>query len=228
MSFSPQILFEDNHLFVVAKPAGIATMGESADQPSMVSEIKAFIKERDQKPGNVYLGVVSRLDKRVSGVLLFAKTSKAARRLNEQFRARSTEKTYWSLVERPLQPPEGTLSNLLWHDDAAYRVRVVDSDRRRHLGKEATLLYRTLGSGAKGTSWLEIQLLTGRKHQIRVQLAHAGSPIVGDEKYGAKQPFADGIALHSHRLTMEHPVKKTRMTFQTPPPTSWKRFGNFS
>lgn len=223
MSTPPlEVLFEDNHLLVVVKPAGIATMGVPGEETSLLTLAKAYIKQRYQKPGNVYLGVVSRLDAPVTGVVLIARTSKAARRLSEQFRSREVAKTYWALVEGCPQPASGQWVDWLAHDERHRRVHIVGPG---HPGaQEARLGYRRL-RGWEGVSLLEVELETGRKHQIRVQAAEHGCPIVGDRKYGSRRPFAAGIALHARRLEVTHPVSGQRLEFEAPLPRSWRAFG---
>lgn len=223
MSRAPfNILFEDNHLLVIAKPPDVPTMGVTDNRASVLTLARAYLKQRDRKPGNVFIGVVSRLDTPVSGVLLLAKTSKAAARLTEQFRERNVEKTYWAIVQGRVQKPKVQLVNELRHDDRLQKVVVVPSagdDTKR-----AALSYRRLKVLSTGTL-IEIKLETGRKHQIRVQLAHSGHPILGDRKYGAKQPFSPGIALHARRLELIHPVLNNLIEFAAPLPPSWKKWG---
>jgi 23S rRNA pseudouridine1911/1915/1917 synthase len=221
------VLYEDNHLLVVNKPAGLATMGVSEDTPSLLSLAKEHVRRVYHKPGNVYLGIVSRLDAPVTGVVLLARTSKAASRLTEQFRSRSVEKTYWAIVEGQLEPSEGTLRHHLRKDERHRRMHVtVASSRDAQLAeltyRPATGINFQVGCGA-GLSLVEIELLTGRKHQIRVQFAAAGFPIVGDRKYGGRRLFPSGIALHSRRLAVKHPVLHTRMDFEAPLPASWAK-----
>ncbi len=215
------ILYEDNHLLAVVKPAGLATMGLADDQATLLSVARQYIKVRYHKPGNVYLGIVSRLDAPVTGVVLLARTSKAARRLTEQFRSREVEKTYWAVAEG-LAIPSGTLVDWLVHDERHRRMHVAAPETPG--AKEARLSYRRLQTLA-GRSLLEVQLDTGRKHQIRLQLAHHGHPIVGDRKYGSREPFPAGIALHARRLVITHPVKDERLELIAPLPASWNRFG---
>lgn len=217
----PEILLEDRHILVVNKPAGLATMGLPQGQPTLLTWLKAFLKQRDAKPGNVYLGVVSRLDTPVTGVVLLAKTSKAAARLNEQFRQRSVEKTYWALVEGRCEELEGVLHHRIRHDPRFRRVYITfaqDPD-----ADEATLRYRVLAQGNQITL-LEVYPETGRKHQIRVQLAAWKHPIVGDRKYGAKTPFPEGIALHARSLVFGHPISKDRVAVAAPLPRAWFGF----
>lgn len=212
------VLYEDNHLLAVNKPAGLATMGTPAGKPSLLEVARRYVKERYHKPGGVYLGVVSRLDAPVTGVVLLARTSKAAARLTEQFRSKSVQKTYWALVEGTVEPAEGTCVDYLVHDDRHRRVHV--TSKAAAGAKEARLGYRRLKVRGEATL-LEVELQTGRKHQIRVQLAEIGHPVVGDRKYGSRRKFAAGIALHSRRLVFAHPVKGTPIALVAPLPDYW-------
>lgn len=217
-----EVIYEDNHLLAVVKPAGLATMGQPGDKPTLLSLAKQYIKEHYAKPGNVYLGVVSRLDVPVTGVVLLARTSKAARRLNEQFRARTVEKAYWAMVEGLIRPVSGQCVDWLAHDERHRRMRIVGADQPG--AKEARLSYRRLGT-YDGISWLEVEPQTGRKHQIRLQLANRGHPILGDRKYGSSRPFPHGIALHARRLAVNHPVREHRVVLESPIPDAWRTFG---
>ena len=220
-----QVLHEDNHLLVVDKPAGLPTMGTPVGRATLLTLAKQYVKEQYQKPGNVYLGVMSRLDAPVTGVVLLARTSKAAARLTEQFRSHTVEKTYWAVVEGfgEWDSSSGSLVDWLGHDDRHRRMHIVGPTLPG--AKEARLAYRRLGPINKINTWLEVELETGRKHQIRLQLAHHGHPIVGDRKYGSRTPFAAGIALHARRLVISHPTTGDRLTFEAPPPETWRRFG---
>lgn len=216
------VLYEDNHLLVVNKPAGLATQGVTENEPSAVKLAKEYLKHKYKKPGNVYVGVVSRLDAAVSGVLVLARTSKAAARLSEQFRERQTKKTYWAAVEKPPRQPQGTLTDWLRKDEKTQRMVVVGTHA---IGSQkARLSYHVLKSLPAATL-LEIDLETGRKHQIRVQLAHLGCPILGDRKYGGRRPFPAGIALHARTLSLDHPVKEQSLSFTAPLPAAWKGLG---
>ncbi len=219
---SLHVLYEDNHLLVLSKPAMLATMGTPGGQPTLLTHAKDYIKQRYQKPGNVYLGVMSRLDAPVTGVVLLARTSKAAARLTEQFRAHTVEKTYWAIVEGALEPPAATLTNWLGQDERHRRMHVVGPTIAG--AKEARLAYQRLRL-LDGYALVEVALETGRKHQIRLQLSHAGYPIVGDRKYGSRAAFPVGIALHARRLVVSHPTTGDRLEFTAPPPKSWQRFG---
>ncbi len=219
-----QILFEDNHLLVVNKPAGIATMGTAAGTTSMIMLAKEYLRKKYNKPGNVYLGVVSRLDSLVSGVLIFARTSKAAARLSEQFRDRATKKMYWAIVEGAPQPKSAELIHWMSKDES--RQRMVVCPRRSAESQEARLRYQTLRDFS-GETLLEVSLQTGRKHQIRVQLAAIGHAILGDKKYGSRLQFPAGIALHARELSIEHPTLKKSLSFTAKPPKSWQKWHVF-
>jgi 23S rRNA pseudouridine1911/1915/1917 synthase len=217
-----QVLYEDNHLLALVKPAGLPTMGTPEGQPTLLTLAKEYVKQRYQKPGNVYLGVVSRLDAPVTGIVLLARTSKAAARLTEQFRSRDVEKTYWALVEGVIEPPDGRLINHLAEDERHRRMHVVGPTMPG--AKEARLTYRRL-SVVDGNSLLEVELETGRKHQIRLQLSSHGHPVVGDRKYGSRAPFPNGIALHARRLAIAHPTTGVRIELEAPLPPAWRQFG---
>lgn len=217
---SLDVLYEDNHLLVVNKPAGLPTQGAAAGEDSLVTRAKDYLKEKYHKPGNVYVGVVSRLDAPVTGVVVLARTSKAAARLSEQFRQADVAKTYWAVVEGTPKASYGALVDWLAKDERQKKMIVVD---RSH-GQEARLQFRQLESLPSGETLLEVKLETGRKHQIRVQLAHQGCPIVGDAKYGAVQPFSAGIALHARRLAIIHPTQRVPLEFVAPLPSSWRSF----
>lgn len=216
-----QVLYEDNHLLVVAKPAGLISQGAQADDESLVTQAKDYLKKKYNKPGNVYIGVVSRLDASVSGVTVLARTSKAADRLTKAFRERETNKLYWAIVSGS-PPPSGELRDWLVKDERLQRVVVTTPTTSG--AKEAVLRYRRRRQVPGGT-WLEIELLTGRKHQIRVQLASRGLAILGDTKYGGPPSFRSGIALHARRLEFVHPVTKVPLAFEAPVPASWHGFG---
>ena len=219
---SLHVIYEDNHLLAVLKPAGLATMGLSGQRPTLLAVAKQYVKERYRKPGNVYLGVMSRLDAPVTGVVLLARTSKAARRLTEQFRTRTVQKTYWGLVEGSVRPASGELVDWVSADERHRRVRVVGPTQPG--AKLARLAYRRLET-LEGYSLLEVELVTGRKHQIRVQLADRGHPILGDRKYGSRRPFPKGIALHARRLVVNHPVGDEPVVLEAPLPEAWHTFG---
>jgi 23S rRNA pseudouridine1911/1915/1917 synthase len=222
-----EVLYEDNHLLVVNKPAMLPTMGVADDRPSLLSAVKDYIRVKYAKPGNVYLGVVSRLDAPVTGVVLLARTSKAAGRLAKQFRDREVEKVYWAIVEGTVEPSEGRLIDYLRKDERHRRVHASAAEAPG--AQVAELQYRTIGSlrgepqlRDPSASLLEVRPHTGRKHQIRVQLSQAGFPILGDRKYGSLRRFPAGIALHARRLVARHPVSKMQMEFEAPLPAAWR------
>ena len=216
------VLFEDNHLLAVVKPAGLPTMGVEAGRPSVISLARQYLKEKCHKPGNVYLGVVSRLDASVTGVLVLARTSKAARSLVEQFRDRAVGKVYWALVARPPDPPAAEIVDWLRKDEPLRKMLVCAPHAPGAV--EARLSYRLLRELADA-AWLEVELQTGRKHQIRVQLAARRLPVLGDHQYGSGLAFAAGIALHARQLNFVHPVRQTPLELVAPVPRSWHRFG---
>jgi 23S rRNA pseudouridine1911/1915/1917 synthase len=204
-----EVLYEDNHLIAINKPAGYLVQGDETGDTPLVEMVKRYIKIQYDKPGAVFLGVIHRLDRPVSGVLLFARTSKALTRMNKLFQQREIEKVYWAVTEDQPNPLEGTLVHFLKKDRDKNRVHVYDPNSRRAGGaKRAELSYRMISRiGSHCLS--EVSLKTGRPHQIRGQLAKNGTPIRGDVKYGAKQPNVDGsIHLHCRRLSFVHPVKK--------------------
>jgi 23S rRNA pseudouridine1911/1915/1917 synthase len=218
------VLFEDNHLLAVAKPAGLPTMGVATDKPSLLAEAKHYIKEKYAKAGNVYLGIVSRLDAPVTGVVLIARTSKAAARLTAQFRDHAVDKSYWALVEGHPEPAADELHDWVRKDERHRRMHIAAAANPE--AREARLRYTTQRRMQR-TTLLEVALLTGRKHQIRLQLAHHGWPVVGDRKYGATSPWPSGIALHARQLTLTHPVRQTRLVLTAPLPDSWRKAGIF-
>lgn len=205
------VIYEDNHILVLNKPAGLLTQPTDDNPDSLETQAKKWLKEKHQKPGNVFLHVVHRLDKPVSGIVVCAKTSKALSRLNASMRSKEIKKVYHALVEGTPKNPSGTLENYLKHDDhRAYVCTSSDKD-----AKLARLHYRVLKT-TKNRSLLEIHLETGRYHQIRCQCAFAGFPIVGDTKYGAKPaPTYNGIYLHHAEFEMIHPTTGTNMTFKS-------------
>jgi 23S rRNA pseudouridine1911/1915/1917 synthase len=216
------VLYEDNHLLVVVKPPGIPTQGAPGKTDSLLVRARRYLKRKYHKPGNVYVGVVSRLDSPVSGVVVLARTSKAARRLNEQFRSRSVLKRYWTLVEGRPSPLTGECVDWLRRDAHLRRMEIAEPDTPT--AQEARIVYRRLRA-LSGISLLEVELQTGRKHQIRVQLAVRGWPIVGDQQYGSRRAFPEGIALHARSLTLVHPTRGESMEFVASVPLSWASFG---
>jgi 23S rRNA pseudouridine1911/1915/1917 synthase len=214
---SLESLFEDNHVLIVNKPAGLLTQPNETGAPSLEAELKDLIKQRDHKPGQVFLHAVHRLDKPASGIILFAKTSKALSRLNASFHRSETEKIYCAIVEGAVFKLEGTLEHFLFHDE--FYAKVVDATFPG--AKQARLHYRVSQSSEALTA-LEIQLETGRYHQIRAQWAAVGFPILGDRKYGSKRGyFPEAIALHHHKLRILHPTLKTLLSVTAPLPSQF-------
>jgi 23S rRNA pseudouridine1911/1915/1917 synthase len=215
-SFSPdQILFEDNHLIAINKRAGQLVQGDKTGDACLADEIKAFLKVKYNKPGNVFCGVIHRLDRPTSGVVIFAKTSKALERMNAQFREKLTDKSYVALVHGKL-PNRDSLVHELRKNEQKNKSFVVDPGK----GKEARLSYNPIKIFDSYTL-IEVNLETGRHHQIRCQLAHIGHPLRGDLKYGAKRSNEDGsICLHSAKLLFTHPITKESICIEAELPKS--------
>jgi 23S rRNA pseudouridine1911/1915/1917 synthase len=215
--FSPNdILYEDNHLLVVNKRAGDLVQPDRDTEAALENEIKAFIKVRDNKPFDVFLGVVHRIDRPVSGAVLFAKTSKALVRLNEMIKRGEIKKHYWAIVEARPVTEQGSLRHYILRDGKSNRSHAYDTPRKE--AKEARLNYEMIGCSDRYTL-LDIELLTGRHHQIRCQLSKIGCSIKGDLKYGAKRSNPNGgISLHSRSLSFIHPVRKEQVNIVAPVP----------
>ncbi|MDX1438863.1 MAG: RNA pseudouridine synthase [Rubricoccaceae bacterium] len=213
------ILYQDNHLLVVVKPAGVLSQADRTGDKDLLTQAKAYIKREFDKPGNVYLGLVHRLDRPVSGVMVLARTSKAADRLSRAFRKREVEKGYLALVEGHLAG-SGTCANWLLKDKGHVRVVPKETEKAR----PARLTWRSAAHSDQ-LSLVDVDLHTGRPHQVRVQLAHMGYPILGDLRYHAQREF-DGrnLALHAYKLAFEHPVQKERVEFRCPPPSTWSGY----
>ena len=215
--FKPSdILYEDNHLIIVNKRCGDLVQPDRETDDALENDIKAMIKVRDHKPGDVFLGVVHRIDRPVSGAVIFAKTSKALTRLNEMIRNGEIHKYYWAITEATPNPEDGELTHYIVRDGRTNRSRAYDKPKPD--GKKATLRYHLLGCSAR-YSLVEVELLTGRHHQIRCQLSKIGCSIRGDLKYGAKRSNPDGgISLHSRRVEFMHPVRKEPISVTAPTP----------
>ncbi len=215
--FNPKdILYEDNHLIVVNKHCGELVQPDRESDEALENDIKAMIKVRDHKPGDVFLGVVHRIDRPVSGAVVFAKTSKALTRLNEMIRNGEIRKTYWAITEATPNPEQGSLTHYIVRDGRTNRSRAYDKPKAD--GKKAMLNYQVLGRSTNYTL-VEVELLTGRHHQIRAQLSKIGCSIKGDLKYGAKRSNPDGgISLHSRRVELLHPVRKEPLSIEAPVP----------
>ena len=215
MSFADQILYEDNHLLAINKLPGQITQGDKTGDPCLADLVKAYLKVRDNKPGQVYCGVIHRLDRPVSGVVLLAKTSKALSRMVERVRTREFEKHYWAVVKNAPPQPAGALENWLVKNEERNKSYVFGAARPN--AKLARLEYKEIAVSAGGYHLLDINLHTGRHHQIRCQLANIGCPIKGDLKYGAERSNPDGsISLHAYSITFEHPVRHEMMTIIAP------------
>ncbi|HLD17558.1 MAG TPA: RluA family pseudouridine synthase [Patescibacteria group bacterium] len=217
--FNPSILFEDNHLLVVEKPVNLPAQEDTSGDPDILSLLKDWIKQRDQKPGNVFLGLVHRLDRPAGGAMVFAKTSKAASRLAQQMQDRTFEKTYLSVVRGQPKSGTGRLVHWLLKDERTNTVFVVPEGTSE--AKRAVLDYACVEM-KEGLGLLRIGLETGRSHQIRVQLASMNCPIYGDQKYGSdvNKP-GEQLALWATEICFEHPVKKERLTFTSQPPDEY-------
>jgi 23S rRNA pseudouridine1911/1915/1917 synthase len=214
-----EILFEDNHCVAVDKPPGTLSTHFEGKEETVDRLVKAYLKEKYHKPGNVFLGVVHRLDRPTSGVLLFARTSKAAARLAQQFRDGAVEKVYWAVVEGDVRQPAGSLEDWLRKNDDTGHVEVVGPDAP---GARQALLHYRRRAAHGGLTWLEVRPQTGRTHQLRVQLAHHGCPVYGDAKYGAVHTFGKAIGLHARSLTFLHPVRYDPLTLTAEPPRPWR------
>lgn len=218
----PEILFEDNHLLIINKKAGELAQGDETGDASLIETLKEFIKRRDNKPGNVYLGLIHRLDRPTSGILMFAKTSKALTRMNEIFKGRKVQKTYWAIVEKKPEKEFDRLEHYLRKNPKNNKSTVYTNPTPE--AKIAILEYKLKGH-LDNYSLVEVDLFTGRSHQIRAQLSFIGHAIKGDLKYGAKRSNPDGsISLHARKINFSHPVTKEIVEIKAPPPNDpiWK------
>lgn len=218
------VILEDNHLLVVNKSPGILVQGDATGDVPLADLCKQYIKEKYQKPGAVFLGVIHRLDRPVSGLVVLAKTSKALERMNELFRERKTEKVYWAIVKDKPPVSEGTLTHWLIKDEKKNKTTAY---KKETPGAQYAELSFSVKAKEGGYWLLEVKPLTGRPHQIRVQLASVGCPIKGDLKYGDTEPLEDGsICLHARKLSFVHPVKKEPIILEAAPPSMglWKYF----
>lgn len=211
-----EVIYEDNHIIVVDKEVGEIVQGDKTGDTSLSETIKAYLKEKYNKPGNVFCGVVHRIDRPVCGLVIFAKTSKALERLNKMLRDGEIHKTYWALVEGNPDTDEATLESYLVSNGRINKTFV--SSPSNPEAKKSILKYRVIGKGDR-YSLIEIKLLTGRKHQIRAQLSAIGHPIKGDLKYGARRSNPDGgISLQAHKIEFTHPVSKLPISLELPNP----------
>ncbi len=219
-----EVLYEDNHIIIINKAAGELVQGDRTGDTPLVDKVKEYIKVKYDKPGNVYLGVVHRLDRPTSGIVMFAKTSKALSRLNDLFRHDKVEKSYWAIVSDLPQQTEGKLVHYLVKNARTNKSTAYDKEQRNT--KKAILRYKLLAQSER-YYLLDVDLETGRHHQIRCQLSKVGSPIKGDLKYGARRSNPDGsISLHARRLSFIHPVSKIEIDVVAPVPNDrlWKEF----
>jgi 23S rRNA pseudouridine1911/1915/1917 synthase len=219
-----EILYEDNHVIAVNKKASEIVQGDKTGDVTLPDRIKKYLKEKYQKPGNVFCGVIHRLDRPTSGVVLFARTSKGLERLNKQFREKETNKVYWAVTENEPSPKTGALINYLKKNESQNKSYVHSTEVPG--SKKAVLNYKVIAS-SDNYYLLEIQLETGRHHQIRAQLSSIGCPIKGDVKYGAKRPNKDlSISLHARELSFIHPTTKEQISITAPVPEDplWKYF----
>ena len=217
-----EIVYEDNHLIIVNKACGEIVQGDRTGDEPLVETLKQWIKEKYQKPGNVFCGVIHRIDRPTSGLVVFARTSKGLSRMNELFRKGEVHKTYWAIVQNRPPKQTDTLTHWLVAHEKGNRTEVFDAPKEG--AQKAVLKYRVIAESER-YHLLEVELLTGRKHQIRAQLSHIGCPIKGDLKYGARRSNpGGGISLQSHRICFQHPVSKLEIdiTAPTPPQPLWQ------
>ena len=220
-----EVIYEDNHIIIVNKQSGEIVQGDKTDDRPLSDIVKDYIKDKYQKPGAVFLGVVHRLDRPVSGLVVFARTSKALTRLNKMFAEGEVQKTYWAIVKNAPKEPEGILTHWLVRNEKQNKSYAYDHERPN--AKKAILKYKVIGHSDNYTL-LGVQLMTGRHHQIRCQLAAMGCPIRGDLKYGAPRSNPDGsISLMSRRVAFIHPVSKEQIIVEAPLPDDslWQSFG---
>ncbi len=219
-----KVIYEDNHLLVVEKPVNILSQGDDTNDKDMVNLLKEYVKEKYNKPGNVYIGLVHRLDRPVGGIMVFAKTSKAASRLSDQVRTKTFKKTYKAVIHGTMEKDSDTLKDYLYKDKKTNMVSVVNKNHKDC--KDAELSYDTLQK-SKDFSLVEIDLKTGRPHQIRVQFASRKHPLFGDQRYGQNvNKIGQQIALWSNSIEILHPTTKEKMTFVCEPPNEypWNMF----
>lgn len=219
-----RVLFEDNHLLILNKKCGEIVQGDKTGDISMKDMLTVYLKKKYNKPGNVFVGVVHRIDRPVSGAILFAKTDKALSRMNKMIHDRQIRKVYWAIVKNKPEKDAGVLKHFLWKNQEKNKSFVVDSSRKD--SSFAELEYKVIEK-SDNYFLLEVELHTGRHHQIRVQLAHIGCPIRGDLKYGYHRTNPDGgLSLHARHLEFPHPVKNEKIIIDADPPNEmlWNAF----
>ena len=222
-----QILYEDNHIIVVSKTSGEIVQGDKTGDKTLCDSVKEYIKEKYAKPGNVFLGIAHRLDRPVSGIVIFAKTSKALSRLNNMFRDGEVHKLYWAITQNMPQKEEDTLTHWIVRNEKQNKSYAYD--REKPGSKKAMLHYKVISSTDNYTL-LAVNLMTGRHHQIRCQLSAIGCPIKGDLKYGSRRSNNDGsISLHARKVEFVHPVSKQPMCIEAPVPDDslWREISDF-
>lgn len=222
-----QILYEDNHIIVVSKTSGEIVQGDKTGDKTLCDSVKEYIKEKYAKPGNVFLGIAHRLDRPVSGIVIFAKTSKALSRLNNMFRDGEVHKLYWAITQNMPQREEDTLTHWIVRNEKQNKSYAYD--REKPGSKKAMLHYKVISSTDNYTL-LAVNLMTGRHHQIRCQLSAIGCPIKGDLKYGSRRSNNDGsISLHARKVEFVHPVSKQPMCIEAPVPDDrlWREISDF-
>lgn len=212
-----KVIYEDNHLLVVEKPINILSQADNTNDIDMINILKKYLKEKYNKPGNVFVGLIHRLDRPVGGVMVFAKTSKCASRLSEQVRNKTMKKTYKAVIHKTMDKKEDTLRDYLYKDKKTNTVKVVSKNHKE--AKEAILSYKTISKN-KDFSLVEVDLKTGRAHQIRVQFSSRNHPLYGDNRYG-KGKVGEQIALWSNKLEIIHPTTKEKLTFISEVPNTY-------
>lgn len=211
-----KVVYEDNHIIIVSKRSGEIVQGDKTGDKTLADEVKAYIKEKYAKPGNVFLGITHRLDRPVWGLVVFARTSKALARLNDMFREGNVNKTYWAICQNAPEVPEATLTHWLTRNERQNKSYAYDKEVPG--AKKAVLHYRTIGKSERYTL-IEVKLMTGRHHQIRCQLAKIGCPIKGDLKYGARRSNPDGsISLLARKIEFAHPLSKEHICVESEVP----------
>lgn len=219
-----QVLYEDNHIIIVSKTVNEIVQGDKTGDITLIDTVKAYIKEKYRKPGEVFLGLTHRLDRPTSGIVIFARTSKALSRMNELFRKGEVHKTYWAITAKRPPEDEGTLRNMIYKNEKQNKSYLAHPGTND--AKEAVLNYRIISVSDRYYLW-EIDLLTGRHHQIRCQLSAIGCPVRGDLKYGYPRSNPDGgLSLHARRVTFEHPVSHIQIDVTAPVPNEklWQYF----
>lgn len=222
MEYELQVLYEDNHCLAVHKPPGLLVAADRTGDKNLLDLAKSYIKQKYDKPGAAFLGLVHRLDRPVSGIVLFARTSKSAARLSEQFRNHTVDKTYLVIVEPAPKEQQGILEDYLVKNEETNTSRVVPKGTPG--SRYSRLRYRVL-SRHRNRALLEIELETGRSHQIRLQLSSHGCAVLGDKRYGGAGSLKPRLALHAWKLSFDHPTQKERIHLESPLPRDWSKLG---